>query len=185
MYRVGDRVVYGDNGVCEVTRIGVPDFAPQDKGQYYFLKPLFDDGMIYTPTTTATPIRLAVSRQEAEQLICDMPTAPSAIFHSRDRKLLVAHYQECLRPHTCESLAVTVRAIYEKYMMPDGTLGKLPQTEEALLRRTEKRLYEELSLALDMPPEEVPLYIDKRLSDMQAEAGASVAAEPREPEADL
>ena len=49
MFEIGDKVVYGVVGVCEVENIDTPPIKGIS-GDYYFLQPVFDSkGIIYSP----------------------------------------------------------------------------------------------------------------------------------------
>ena len=50
MFQPGELVVYGTTGVCRVEEITTPDMRGADRNKaYYLLKPLQQDGVIYTP----------------------------------------------------------------------------------------------------------------------------------------
>lgn len=50
MFQPGDLVVYGPTGVCRVEAVTCPKPAPGEKERpYYQLRPLHQDGVIYTP----------------------------------------------------------------------------------------------------------------------------------------
>ena len=54
MFQPGELLVYGTTGVCRVEEITAPDFTRADRGrQYYLLRPLYQDGVIYAPWTAA------------------------------------------------------------------------------------------------------------------------------------
>ena len=71
MFQPGDLVVYGPTGVCRVEAVTCPKPAPGEKERpYYQLRPLHQDGVIYTPADQAKiPIRPVISAQEADALI--------------------------------------------------------------------------------------------------------------------
>ena len=68
MFQAGDLVVYGSTGVCRVEGITQPGTSGADRDrQFYLLKPLQQDGVIYTPVDNAkVPMRPVISREEAE-----------------------------------------------------------------------------------------------------------------------
>ena len=50
MFEIGEKIVYGSTGVCEVENIAPMDFAGKgEKELYYVLHPLYQDGVIYAP----------------------------------------------------------------------------------------------------------------------------------------
>ena len=72
MFEVGEYIVYGCKGVCQVEEITHIDIPGSNKDRlYYVLAPLEDrNGKIYAPTDNAkVAMRKVITRQEAEQLI--------------------------------------------------------------------------------------------------------------------
>ena len=53
MFEIGDKVVYGVVGVCEVENIDTPPIKGIS-GDYYFLQPVFDSKELYIHPLTAT-----------------------------------------------------------------------------------------------------------------------------------
>ena len=68
MFQPGELVVYGTTGVCRVESITRPNLTGADRNKsYYLLKPLQQDGVIYTPVENPkVSIRSLISREEAE-----------------------------------------------------------------------------------------------------------------------
>ena len=76
MFQPGDLVVYGSTGVCRVEEITHPNMTGADRNKaYYLLKPLYQDGVIYTPAENSkVAMRPVISSEEAEELIDLIPT---------------------------------------------------------------------------------------------------------------
>ena len=71
MYEVGDLIVYGRTGICEVTEITTlkMDGVPKDK-LYYILRPVREKhGKVFTQVDNEK----IVMRKEAEELIREIP----------------------------------------------------------------------------------------------------------------
>ena len=66
MFEIGDKVVYGVVGVCEVENIDTPPIKGIS-GDYYFLQPVFDSkGIIYSPVdSNKVMIRSIMTVKEA------------------------------------------------------------------------------------------------------------------------
>ena len=69
MYEVGDLIVYGRTGICEVTEITTlkMDGVPKDK-LYYILRPVREKrGKVFTPVDNEKIVmRRVISKEEAE-----------------------------------------------------------------------------------------------------------------------
>ena len=69
MFEIGDKVVYGVVGVCEVEKIDTPPIKGIS-GDYYFLQPVFDSkGIIYSPVdSNKVMIRNIMTVKECDKL---------------------------------------------------------------------------------------------------------------------
>ena len=74
MFDVGELVVFGSDGVCQVESIGALDMAGVSKDKiYYTLIPLgkTGNGRIYAPVDgKRVTIRRVLNKEEAYQMIC-------------------------------------------------------------------------------------------------------------------
>lgn len=159
MVRIGDCVVYNEDGVCRVENIGTLNMAAADKGQmYYTLRPLSGDGRIYVPVDTALPLRAVISREEAMDLIRRLPEIAPEISRMSSKRVLEEHYRAMMKPHTPEALAKTVRSVYAKRHEGEK-LRPLSSTDEYYRKRAEGLLHQELAVALDIPLGNVETFI--------------------------
>ena len=82
MFEIGEYIVYGVKGVCRIEDITHIDISGADKDRlYYVLAPVGDgSGRIYAPTDNQKiTMRKVISREEADQLIEDMPKDRAAL----------------------------------------------------------------------------------------------------------
>ena len=116
MFQPGELLVYGTTGVCRVEEITAPDFTRADRGrQYYLLRPLYQDGVIYAPVDSGkVPIRPVISREEAEALIDLIPSVRAEVCHAPTMQALAQHYQSAVRSHNCRELLELTMSIYRK-----------------------------------------------------------------------
>ena len=76
MFEIGEYVVCGAKGVCQIRDITHIDMSGADKEKlYYVLAPVGDkNGTIYVPTDSEKIImRRTISKEEAERLIDELP----------------------------------------------------------------------------------------------------------------
>lgn len=165
MYQIGDRIMYGNTGVCVVKDITTLDLRGVDKNKrYYVLVPLYQDGVIHTPVeNNKVPIRPVISRGEAEKLVDRIPEVKAAVCHEKNLTALRNHYQECMGTYACSDLVEMTMSIYAKKRDAERQQKKFGQTDEKYLRRAEDLLFGELSVALDVPRDKVQDYIAARL----------------------
>jgi len=161
MYQVGEKIIYGSNGVCTVKDVAVPPFAGKDERDrlYYKLQPEGSSEVIYVPVDTTVFMRPIMSRAEAEALVERMPEIPEEVCTSHSIALLRQQYDSFFCDHSCETYIRLVKGIYMK-----GQSGKkLGQTDQRYMKRAEDMLYGELAAALEIPAAEVPEYIRRTL----------------------
>ncbi|MBR3524225.1 MAG: hypothetical protein IKO11_00105 [Lachnospiraceae bacterium] len=69
-YKIGDHVMYGVSGACEIVEIGTLEFAGPDK-IYYSLKPVYDArDTIYVPVSKEDEIaRKVIGKKKAQDIV--------------------------------------------------------------------------------------------------------------------
>ena len=112
MYQSGELIVYGGHGVCRVEQVAPAKEA--DGKLYYTLKPLYGTETIYIPVDTHVFMRPIITRQEAEELVRQIPFIQEDICSSRKPAELKNHYEECLQTHDCHDLVQLMTGVYVK-----------------------------------------------------------------------
>jgi CarD family transcriptional regulator len=161
MYSVGDRVVYGSIGVCEVEAIGTPALPAVDPTRsYYTLALLYKGGRVYAPIDTCTFMRPVISRDDAISLIGRIPSIDESVYETRHMGLLKEHYQALLLSHDCADLIHLIKSVYVKRRSLTESGKSLGQVEAQYMKRAEEMLYDELAVALDIPRAGVKDYVE-------------------------
>lgn len=174
MFQPGDLVIYGATGVCRVESITRPNLTGADRNkEYYLLKPLYQDGVIYAPLDSPkVPIRPVISAEAAEALIDLIPTIQAEACRAPTLQALAQHYQTVVRSHDCRDLLELMMSIYTKRQQVEAQNRRLGMVDERYMKQAERLLYGELSIALGIPFEEVQPYIARRV---EASAPATVS----------
>ena len=163
MFSVGDKIVYGENGVCTVAKVAPLDHAGTSPGKlFYHLEPLIGSGTYYTPVDSGAFMRPVISREEAEALIDAMPSIEPAICRDNRFNHVDAFYKELFRQHSCEALVAIVKGLRERMSEKKTKSSRA----ESTMRRARDMLHGELSIALGMDISEVEPYILERISKM-------------------
>lgn len=165
MFQPGALVVYGTTGVCRVEEITQPEMPGANRGKlYYLLKPLHQDGIIYTPVENSkVPMRPVISAQQAKALIDLIPSIQAKAVYSPTLQALSQRYQELLRGSDCEDLLRLTMSIYCKQQEAQSKNRRLGMVDERYMKQAERVLYGELSAALGIPFDEVQPYIARRV----------------------
>lgn len=162
MYSVGDKIIYGENGVCTVESIGPLNVSGAAKERiYYYLSPLIGSGTYFAPVDSGAYMRPVMSREEAEALIDAMPDIEPAICQDSRFNHVDAFYRELFKRHSCEALVSIVKGL--RCRMADRKTKS--SRAEATMKRAKDILHGELSVALEIDFKDVEAYISSRLGE--------------------
>lgn len=168
MFQPGDLLVYGSTGVCEVLSIDRRDErvdGVRRERTYYQLKPMQQNGVIFTPVDNdKVSMRPVISREEAEALIDAIPTLQPTACRAATTQALTQHYQTSLRQHSCRSLMELTMSIHAKRRQAEAQNRRLGLVDERYMKQAEHLLFGELAAALDIPYKEVQPYIASRMN---------------------
>ena len=160
MYAVGEKIVYGEHGVCTVEKVAPLDMSGVPKSKlYYHLTPLVGSGKFFTPVDSEAYMRPVMDRQAAEALIDAMPGIEPAICTDNRFNHVDAYYKELFRSHSCEALVSIVKGLNTRMAERKTRSSRA----EATMKRAKEMLHGELSVALDMDIAEVEPYILSRI----------------------
>ena len=166
MYSVGDKIIYGENGVCTVESIGPLRMSGSSGDRvYYYLRPLIGSGTYFAPVDSGAYMRPVMSREEAEALIDAMPGIEPAICKDNRFNHVDAFYKELFRQHSCEALVSIVKGL--RCRMAERKTKS--SRAEATMKRAKDILHGELSVALGMDVKDVEGYITSRLDSTALE----------------
>lgn len=172
MFQKGDLIIYNNEGVCRVENIGPLESISDNRGErlFYKLSPLYGKGFIFIPVDTKIFMRPVITKDEAQLLISKIPNIKSGDADAVSQKELAEYYQSSFRSHECEDLLQLIKTVYLKSQR-QSQLGKKPgQTDQRYMKRAEELLHGELAVALDIPVEDVPKYIERELAGLAANA---------------
>ena len=160
MFEVGEKIIYGENGVCTVEKIDALPMAgsPADK-LYYHLSPYIGTGVFFAPVESNVFMRPVMSREEAEALIDAMPDIEPAICHDNRFNHVDAFYKELFRQHSCEALVAIVKGLRQRMSQRKTKSSRA----EATLKRAKDILHGELAVALGLDMQDVEDYIISRV----------------------
>ena len=160
MFSVGDKIIYGENGVCIVEKIAPLDMGGTSRDKlYYSLRPLVGSGTYYAPVESGAYMRAIMSRSEAEAFIDSIPGIEPAICNDNRFNHVDAFYRELFKLHTNEALVSVIKGLNCR-MAEKKTRST---RAEATMKRAKDILHGELSIALDMEMSQVEPYIRERV----------------------
>lgn len=156
MYKIGDVVVYGTDGICSIIDETIKEFG-KEKYEYFVLCPVDKKAdMIYVPKNNEkilSKMRHIISKDEAKQLIDNMPTeVMNWVENDRDRQ--ISFKNVLLYGSTLDLISMT-HLLYLKQIEQLEVGKKLHASDERFLRDAERMLFEELSYILQLSQNEV------------------------------
>ncbi|MBQ9765051.1 MAG: CarD family transcriptional regulator [Lachnospiraceae bacterium] len=159
MFKVGDYIICGSNGVCKVEGIGSDVPGAQEGRNYYTLASVYQKGkVIYTPVDNEKVImRPILKKDEAVQLIEEIKDI-DMLWINDERKREEA-YKEALRSCDCRQLVAIIKNLYTRRQERIAAGKKNITNDERYFKLAEDVLYEELAISLGISKEEVREHI--------------------------
>ena len=163
MFEIGDKVVYGVVGVCEVENIDTPPIKGIS-GDYYFLQPVFDSkGIIYSPVdSNKVMIRSIMTVKECDKL------KERARNCKKDgelsEKVTPMQYDEHMKSLDALKLMHLIRALYVIKNERAKDLRKMKSADSRMLIAARKLLYGEFAAVYNQTFDEVAEEMDAFLS---------------------
>ena len=166
MFKIDDYVIYGGNGVCKVTDVGVPEISRFDsEKEYYTLEPVYEIGRIFAPVDNEKVVmRKVLTRQEADDLIGTIPSVEvNWIDNMKERD---HEFKDIIQHYDCIGFVKIIKTIIEKKREYSSDGKKLSVSDANYLKRAQEYLSGELAIALNIPKDTVNNYIENRLKCM-------------------
>lgn len=164
MFNIGELIMYGTNGVCRVDGVTNSPFDPEDKREYYVLKPVHDQSnlVIYTPVENENVImRPLLSREAAEDFIYAIDDIePIEVENERLRRDV---YREALRTTIPENYVRIVKAVRFRREEFSRSRRRLPDLDIDFEHSAYSCLLGELSAVLGVSRDKMDEMISKKL----------------------
>ena len=172
MFEIGEYIIYGSKGVCEVMDITTiqRDGVPDDR-LYYLLHPLnVKDSKVFTPVDNdKTIMRPLISLEEAKDLISEIPDIEELQVPSE--KLREQTYKDCIRTGDCREYLRMIKTLHHRKRVRIANGKKITSTDERYLKQAEEALHSELAVLFEVPREEIPKVIEERLGESDRKIG--------------
>lgn len=160
MFSIGDKVIYGTQGVCIIDDITVQKFL-QKKCKYYVLKPAYQqEAKIFVPMENemlTKKMRRVLSPEEIKTLIKEMPDQETIWIE--DEGLRKEKYKQIIAEGDRTKLVKLIKTLYAKQKEKQENGRKLHQSDERFLKEAEKLLHNEFAAVLKIRQEDVLPFI--------------------------
>lgn len=165
MFQVGDRVVYGIHGVCDVTEQEVR-MVDRKRVTYLVLEPLGQPGSRYlVPTHNAAAmgkLRKMLTKEEMEVLL--LSDAVRMDCWIRDENLRKQTYRELIGSGDRQKLMGMVHTLYRHKAEQAAAGRKVHLCDDNFLRDAEKLLISEVSIVMELEPEQAKEFVRSKLA---------------------
>ncbi len=166
MFKIGEFVVFGTDGVCMIEDIGALEMEGVAKDrQYYTLSPVGKSGhnRIFAPVDGKRVVmRRILSLDEAESFVNKLDDIGR--LKIPDERKREETYKAVLQ--SCDYVRITelIKEIYARRKERAAAGKKLPSVDERYFAAAENSLYSELELSLNMDKDELRSYMEKSVS---------------------
>lgn len=166
MFKAGDSVIYGTQGVCEIIEICKKNMGRQEK-EYYVLKPLNQiNTKLFVPTDNKNlteRMHAVMSRKEIDELIEAMPQGETLWIEDDVQRR--EQYRAILSSGDRKKIAAVIKTLYFEKCRRKEIGKKLHTHDEQILSAAEGLLYNELALVLKIAPEQVIPFLMRETSN--------------------
>ena len=166
MFKVGDTVKYGGNGICKITDIITRDFCGEAT-EYYVLQTVTGfDSIIYVPVNNellCNKMQYLLSKEDAIKVIKDIPKGN--IDWIEDVKKRTERFNSLLASHDRRDILGVIGLIYSKKFELQSIGKKLRVSDEHILNVGERAIFEELSVVLGIAKNDIPNFIKNIINE--------------------
>ncbi|RGZ96510.1 CarD family transcriptional regulator [Ruminococcus bromii] len=155
MYSIGEIVLYGSNGVCEITEITTKKIG-KDSIEYYVLKPVCSDSStLFVPTQNemlVSRMRVVLSSDEIKDILSQKTDNEIWIDNKAER---CEKIKEIISGGDCMKLVELIRRMHFHSKLQLKKCRRLHITDERFLKEAEKMVCDEVSVVLHIDRNDV------------------------------
>ena len=164
MFKIGEYVVHGRNGVCKIDDITKLEISGADKDKlYYVLVPMKSEQskVFYPVDNNRVTMRSVISKDQAEDIVNEIKSIePLWINNERLRE---AKYKEAISSGDCVEWIRIIKTLHMRNKERVQQGKKITYVDDRYLKEAKENLYEEFSIALDIEKDNVEQYITDHL----------------------
>ncbi len=166
MFAIGDYVIYGTSGVCQVEAIS-PMAVPgtKEKRLYYTMKPCYiRASSIFTPVDNEKVVmRPVMTKDEALQLLERLEDVPG--IEIREEKKREVEYKAAVLKCDPDILVGLLKTIHGRMVERTKEGKKVTSSDMKYFHIAEDSLHGELAISLDMDKNEVKPFIERTVKE--------------------
>ena len=169
MFSIGDKIIYGSEGVYTVKEFTTSPIDKTDTRQFYVLCPVHGPAgnVIITPVgNDKVKMRPVMSRDEALSFIDRIPEIPILTVEKEKNRREV--YRQTLANATGDDFVSIIKTVMERREIFLKAKKRLSESDNDYERKAKFCLNGELASSLDIPIDEVDSFIRERLASVSA-----------------
>ena len=156
MFKIGDIIVYGAQGICKITSTETNQIG-KVSAEYFVLSPIFSDNTsLFVPVQNeklVSRMQPVLTVDEANSLIAAAPDTD--VLNIKDETQKREEYKNILASNDRHKLLSLIKTICVEKDFRREHGKKLNINDEQTLRKAELLLYNELGFVLNIDPKEV------------------------------
>lgn len=156
MFRMGDVVLYGIQGICKISGIEIKQIG-KTALDYYVLNPVFNESTaLFVPVDNeklTTKMQNILGVKEVKQLI--EKAQQISVLEICDEATKRERYREILSSGNREELISLIKTIRLEREKRSKLNKKLNMSDEQTLYKAERLLFNEIAYVLEIEPQEV------------------------------
>lgn len=164
MLKMNSILIYGSSGICKVADIRKEKFGDEEQ-EYYILKPIYDEkSTIYVPKNNEQllkKIRRILSAEEIYAIIKNMPEKET-LWITEDR-LRNETYKAIIEEGNREEIIKVIKTLYLRKQELVANRKKLRSSDETIMQKAEKMLYDEFAMVLNINQDDVVPFIMEQI----------------------
>lgn len=163
MFEVGDYILYGKNGVCELTGICSSPFDKKDTRAYYELHPVYStSGVIYTPADNGViASRKVMTKAEAEEFL--KTVAGIELLDVSNEKTRRDTYKAAAADLSPKGFVSIIKTVRNRRILFEPLRKHITEADAEYESLAKKSLYSELSLVLGIQYDKVEDFLYSKI----------------------
>ena len=162
MHTIGEKIIYGANGVMEIVDVREETIGDVAR-KYYVLRDLnsVSVSQIFVPVDNdrlVSSMRPLLTKEEAMDMISRIKSIPEAEW-KKDNRVRSEKFRHVIETGDREGMISVIKAVYENGVKRHEEGKKNYLADESIMRKAEKVIYSELSIVLGIPENEVANFI--------------------------
>ncbi len=164
MFALGDKIMYGTEGVYIVSEYADSPIDKSDGRRFYVLKPAHgpEGNLIYTPVDNdKVNMRPVMTRDEALAFIDTIPDISALEVEKEKNRREV--YRLTMQDADCNEYVSIIKTVHQRREELAKYKKRLSEADNNYEKKAKFCLYGELSIALDIPVDEIERFIVDKL----------------------